>query len=614
MSQIDVTDLDFDRIKQSIKDYISDQDEFKDYNFQGSVVNLLLDILAYNSYQNAFYTSMVGNEMFLDSAQLRDSVVSRAKMLGYIPISAKSAKTTISITYNDISGSDVVVIPKGEVFNVTSETGGTLQFITNQAYSVYKALSYTTNVDVFEGFLIDQTFTIDTSINQKFILNNQNIDTDSLIVIVRDSLGSTNTEVFNLANDVQEVLPTTPVYFIQEIANGEYEIYFGDDNIGKKPIDGNIVEISYRVTLGPDGNDIKTTSSNWSAVDTDILINSVESVTYGGSVAETIDSIKFNAPKNYETQNRAVLAEDYKRLIIRENSDLVESLRVWGGEDNDPPVYGKVFLSINPKGAATVLSNTQKDTLRKDLKKYNVMTNEIEFIDPSYNYILPTVNVFYDSNQTSLTSDQIASKVAASVQLFETSNLGKFDNDYFRFSKFSAAIDDSDPSITYNNTSILLQKRFVPSTTNTTKYTINFDKELFNETDVSTIVSTGFTLSGNDRTYYLDDDGNGNVRTYYINSLNQDIYTNNTFGTIDYEKGIIVLPSFGPTSIVNNELKITVVPKDYNLITNKYLLMLLSDTVISVTDERAQRVNATVTVTTTGSVTQINETNIGTVI
>jgi hypothetical protein len=614
MSQIDVTDLDFDRIKQSIKDYISDQDEFKDYNFQGSVVNLLLDILAYNSYQNAFYTSMVGNEMFLDSAQLRDSVVSRAKMLDYIPISAKSAKTTISITYNDISGSDVVVIPKGEVFNVTSETGSTLQFITNQAYSVYKALGYTTNVDVFEGFLIDQTFTVDTSINQKFILNNKNIDTDSLIVIVRDSLGSTNTEVFNLANDVQEVLPTTPVYFIQEIANGEYEIYFGDDNIGKKPIDGNIVEISYRVTLGPDGNDIKTTSSNWSAVDTDILINSVESVTYGGSVAETIDSIKFNAPKNYETQNRAVLAEDYKRLIIRENSDLVESLRVWGGEDNDPPVYGKVFLSINPKGAATVLSNTQKDTLRKDLKKYNVMTNEIEFIDPSYNYILPTVNVFYDSNQTSLTSDQIASKVAASIQTFETDNLGNFDNNYFRFSKFSAAIDNSDTSITYNNTSILLQKRFVPSTTNTTKYTINFDKELYNETDVSTIVSTGFTLSGNDRTYYLDDDGNGNVRTYYINSLNQDIYTNNTFGTIDYEKGIIVLPSFGPTSIVNNELKITVVPKDYNLITNKYLLMLLSDTVISVTDERAQRVNATVTVTTTGSVTQINETNIGTVI
>lgn len=611
MAQIDVTELDFSKIKQSIKDYISDQEEFKDYNFQGSVVNLLLDILAYNSYQNAFYTSMVGNEMFLDSAQLRDSVVSRAKMLDYIPTSFKSSRTTINISYNDISGSDVVVIPKGEIFNVTSEIGSTLQFVTNQSYNVYKALNYTTNIEVFEGFVVDQEFTVNTSINQKYILDNQNIDTDSISVVVRDSLGSTNTELFRLANNIEEVLSDSTVYFIQEISNQKYEIYFGDGNIGKELIDGNIVEISYRVCLGEEANDIKNTNT-WSAQDNNISINSVENDSYGGSSIETISSIKFNAPKNYETQNRAVLEEDYKRLIIKNNSDLIDSLRVWGGEQNDPPVYGKVFLSINPKGSATILSNSQKDVLRKQLRKYNVMTNEVEFIDPSYNYILPTVDVYYDSNKTSLTSDQIASKVSTTIKTFETNNLGNFDNNYFRFSKFSSAIDDSDSSITYNSTEILLQKRFLPTVTNKTKYTINFDEELENETDESTIVSSSFTLDN--RTQYFDDDGKGNVRTYYINDLNKKVYTNNNFGTIDYTLGVIVLPSFGPTAVANNELKITVVPKNYNFITNKYLLMLLSDTVINVIDERQQNVKSTVTVTTTGSVTQINENNIGTVI
>ena len=611
MSQIDVTELDFSKIKQSIKDYISDQDEFKDYNFQGSVVNLLLDMLAYNSYQNAFYTSMVGNEMFLDSAQLRDSVVSRAKMLDYIPASVRSARTGMNITYDETDDSDVVTIPKGEVFKVTSDTGEVLQFVTGQAYNVYKALNYTTDIDVFEGIYVDQTFTVSESNPVKYVLTNTNIDTASITVTIRQALGSTNTEIFTLANNIEEVKSTSAVYFLQEVANGTYEIYFGDDNIGKKLTDGNIVEVNYRVSVGDAGNDVRTDSS-WSAVDPDITINSVSNQTYDGADIETIESIKYNAPKNYETQNRAVLAEDYRRILLRDFPGLINSLRIWGGETNDPPVYGKVFASVQPKGSRTLLSTNQKDDIRKQLKRYNVMTNEIEFIDPSYNYIIPTITVYYDSNATSLDAGQIANKVATTVQNFETTYLGNFENRYFRYSLFSRLIDQTDPAILYSDTKIQLQKRFTPLQSLKSKYTINYSKKLINISGQSNISSSSFTVGG--REVFFDDDSNGNLRLYYFNDLNQVVYVDNNIGTIDYENGILTLPNFGPDSVSGNEIKINATPADANLVTSKYLIMLLSDTKITVVDDRQQETSSSITVTTTGSVTQINETNLGTII
>lgn len=611
MTQLNVTELDFAKIKQSIKNYISDQDEFRDYNFQGSVINLLIDMLAYNTYQNSFYTSMIGNEMFLDSAQLRDSVVSRAKMLNYIPSTVRSSKTNMNISYPQLGQPDAVTIPKGEAFNVVSDTGETLQFVTNKDYNVYKALNYTTNIEIFEGYLLNQTFAVNTSSPVRYILQNANIDSSSIVVIVRETEGSDNITTFTLANDILEVSADSAVFFVQEIQNQTLEIYFGDGNIGTKLQNGNIVEVNYRVSSGKTANEIRTTAA-WSAKDSNILINNVSTVTYGGNDIEEISSIKFNAPKNYETQNRAVLAEDYKRIISKEFSGLINSVRVWGGEENNPPVYGKVFMSINPAGSATILSNTQKDALRKNLKKYNILTNEIEFIDASYNYIIPSITAYYNSSITSLNSEQIAQKISIAVQNYETEKLGSFDNNHFRFSKFSSAIDAADPAITYNYTSIILEKRFVPNTSTVTKYTINFDKELDNNNNESTCSSTAFILNGN--TSYLDDDGAGNIRSFYINNSNIKIYTNNTLGTINYDTGVLILNNFAPTSVVNNELKINAIPKGYDFIANKYLLMLLSNTTVTVKDESEQQLKATITVTTTGSVTQIDEINIGTLI
>lgn len=610
-SVINVTELDFDKIKESIKDYVGNQGEFRDYNFEGSVLNLILDILAYNSYQNAFYTNMVGNEMFLDSAQIRDSVVSRAKMLDYIPTSAKSATTQMIVTYDDESDNDSISLPEGSVFKVTAESGEVFEFVTNETYNFYKALNYVETIDVYEGTRTQQTFAVSSVNPVKYVLNNKNIDLDSLKVEVVEFLGSSNTEVYVKANNIENVKSDSTVYFVQEVNDQEYELYFGDGNLGKELQNGNIVNVNYIVSSGEVANEIREIS-DWAAENDNVTINSVLARTTGGTEVESIESIKFNAPKNYESQNRAVLEEDYRRLLLRDFPQLINSVRIWGGEKNIPPVYGKVFLSIQPKGSATILSSTQKESLRKDLKKYNVMTNEIEFVDPSYNYIIPDVTVYYDSNKTSLNSGQIAAKVAQTIQNFETTYLGNFENEYFRYSQFSRLIDLTDSSIVYSDTKIKVQKRFSPLLNNSTKYTINFSTPLQNLFGEPSISSSNFTL--NSRVSYFDDDSNGNIRVFYFDNLNNKVYTNNNFGTIDYSTGIMTLPDFNPSFVTSNEIRITITPADSNLITERYIIMLLSDTVVNVVDTRSKEISSTLTVSTTGSVTQINEVNYGTVI
>jgi hypothetical protein len=610
-SVVNVTELDFDKIKESIKTYISNQGDFKDYNFEGSVMNLLLDILAYNSYQNAFFTNMIGNEMFLDSAQLRDSVVSRAKMLDYIPTSVKSATTRMIVTYDDESDADSINLPEGSVFSVTAESGETFEFVTNNSYNFYKALNYVETIDVYQGVRTQQTFAVNDVNPVKYILNNENIDLDSLKVELTQFVGSSNTEIYTKADNIENVKSDSSVYFLQEVSGQQYELYFGDDSLGKKPQNGNIIKVNYIVSSGEVANEIREIS-DWTSENNNVTINSVLERTYGGAEVETIESIKFNAPRNYESQNRAVLAEDYRRILLRDFPQLINSVRIWGGEDNIPPVYGKVFLSVQPKGSATLLSTNQKEDLRKNLKKYNVMTNEVEFINPSYNYIIPDITVYYDSNKTSLNSGQIAEKISTTVKNFETTYLGNFENKYFRYSQFSRLIDLTDSSIVYSDTKIRLQKRFSPLLNVSTKYTINFSTTLQNLFGESSISSSSFTL--NNRVSFFDDDSNGNVRTFYFDQSNQKIYTNNTFGTIDYSSGIMSLSDFNPSFVNNNEIIISAAPTDSNLVTERYIIMLLSDTIVRVEDTRNKEITSTLTVTTTGSVTQINEINYGTII
>jgi hypothetical protein len=625
-SVIQVSSLNFDDIKSSLKSYISSKQVFADYDFEGSTISLLLDLLAYNTYQNAYYTSMVGNEMFLDSAALRESVVSRAKMLGYTPRSAQGASTNLNVVITANGSPDSITIAKNTEFNASVD-GQTFKFVTPQAYVIENSSgNYSSNtITITEGRPQTFRYTVSSSNPSKYIIPNRNADTGSITVQVQTSSVDTTTEAFTLANDILEVNANSAVYFLQEIADSEYEIYFGDGVIGKQLQNGNIVIINYRICNGTDGNGIQTFTNPATLGGYSTFTAVATSRTSGGANSESIESIKFNAPKSFAIQNRTVVAEDYKRKILSDFGD-IQSLRVWGGEENVPPVYGKVFISAKPT-TGSLLSQQEKDEIKSSLRKYNVVSIDVEFVDPTYLYILPTITVNYNSKLTTLSANEVRAKVVAKIRNFETSKLGTFDNDKFRFSSFVKTIDSADVSIQNNTTTIKLQKRFSPNFSTSTKYTIDFSNALQDITagfvslsGIPTnhpgggiaLSSTAFTCQGS--TCYLDDDGFGNVRLYTLSASNTKTFLSRTQGTINYKTGVVILNSFNPTAAANDEISISVVPASPDVVSLRYQLMLLGLAIIRMKDEATGSVSSAATVSTTGSVTQINETAIGTLV
>jgi len=606
-SAINVTSLNFDNIKESMKTYIASKPEFTDYNFEGSTISMLLDLLAYNTYQNAFYTSMVGNEMFLDSALLRDSVVSRAKMLNYVPRSARGASTTLTVEITPTGAPDSVTVAKDSEFSATID-GEAYKFVTPQAYSFSSADNYSGTITITEGRPVTHRFTVNTNSPVRYILPNENVDTTSITVDVQTSSSDASSVRYNLASDITEVQANSAVYFLQEVEDSQYEITFGDDVIGQAPVDGNIVIANYRICNGTDGNGISSFTSPSTLGGSSTFTTLVDAATSGGANNETIESIKFNAPKNYETQNRAVLAEDYKRLILRDNGD-VQSISVWGGEENNPPIYGKVYISIKPTIGNTI-SSQRKTEITTELKKYNVLSIDPEFVDATFLYIRPTVEVRYDSKTTTLTGPQVQTKVLNAITNFESTKLGTFDNKTFRYSQFVKAIDAADSSIVSNLTTIQIEKRFVPSLTNSTTYNVSFSNALHNPHAGHryAISSSAFTYRGN--TSYFDDDGNGNLRIYYITGSNTRVYTNETAGVVNYRTGLVTINSFLPSAFVGSSLSIFAdsADDDVNAIRNQILLIAGAN--VTLIDDATTLVAATtVTATTSGVTTEIPGSN-----
>ena len=606
-SAINVTSLNFDNIKESMKTYIASKPEFTDYNFEGSTISMLLDLLAYNTYQNAFYTSMVGNEMFLDSALLRDSVVSRAKMLNYVPRSARGASTTLTVEITPTGAPDSVTVAKDSEFSATID-GEAYKFVTPQAYSFSSTDNYSGTITITEGRPVTHRFTVNTNSPVRYILPNENVDTTSITVDVQTSSSDASSVRYNLASDITEVQANSAVYFLQEVEDSQYEITFGDDVIGQAPVDGNIVIANYRICNGTDGNGISSFTSPSTLGGYSTFTTLVNAATSGGANNETIESIKFNAPKNYETQNRAVLAEDYKRLILRDNGD-VQSISVWGGEENNPPIYGKVYISIKPTIGNTI-SSQRKTEITTELKKYNVLSIDPEFVDATFLYIRPTVEVRYDSKTTTLTGPQVQTKVLNAITNFESTKLGTFDNKTFRYSQFVKAIDAADSSIVSNLTTIQIEKRFVPSLTNSTTYNVSFSNALHNPHAGHryAISSSAFTYRGN--TSYFDDDGSGNLRIYYITGSNTRVYTNETAGVVNYRTGLVTINSFLPSAFVGSSLSIFAdsADDDVNAIRNQILLIAGAN--VTLIDDATTLVAATtVTATTSGVTTEIPGSN-----
>lgn len=547
--------LDFNNIKNSLKEYLRANSEFSDYDFEGSALSNLLDVLAYNTYYTAFNTNMVANEMFLDSATLRDNVVAIAKQLGYRPKSATASQATLSVRLNYTSPNkpNTAIIRRGKAFT---------SFFDNQVYQysllddvrtpVNNGVAFFENVTIYSGTIVTDYHTVQSVLrNQKFLLKNQNIDTTTIRIKIFKSSQSSSFELYDYAENILNVNPNSKVFFLTEIEDENYEIKFGDGVFGRKLLDGEYIEISYLTTSGPETNgarifsfngvveDLETTNNSLNAYSINIGEIILISASSGGEYSENLERIKFNAAKNYATQDRAVTSEDYK-AIVRNLYPSVADITAFGGEEDDPPEYGVVKIVIKPK-YSTMLSSFTKSDLEKKLKKYSVASVTPKIVDPSILYVELTSRVFYDTNKTTYKPDKILSSVIKNIEDYIIlSDTEKFDGK-FRYSKFVGVIDDAETSIKSNLTSIMLRKDFYPAINSKFYYEICY-KNPFLIDDLPVISSSGFIVREfSQYTVYIED-RQGKMILYRLDSITgEKIVVNPNLGSVDYAKGEIMM-------------------------------------------------------------------------
>ena len=465
-SNIQIADLDFNKIKNNLKTFLQSQDVLKDYNYEGSALSTLLDILAYNTQYNAYYLNMVANEMFLDTALLRSSVVSHAKLLDYVPKSSLAPAATVNLSVYGVTDA-TLTLPKFTNFLSEAIDGVNYNFVTTDSYTVNVAggTAAFNNVTIKQGLPSNLTFTVNSITNPKytFEIPETNVDTTSLVVSVQNSSSNTTTQIFNLASNFLSLDSSSPVYFLQESLTGTYQIYFGDGILGQQLVDGNIVNVSYITTQGTSAGG----ANNFVLMDTisGYSNNSISPVTSAttGSGKESIDSIKFQAPKSYSAQGRAVTKEDYITAIQQNTLGYAfDAVNVWGGQENNPPVYGQVFICLKPSGSYS-LTPTQKQRLITDvINPISILTVEPTIVDPDYTYVKINANVVYDPKKTVYTASQIQSLVTAAINSFSSSTLNTF-NSTFSVPTLMTTIQNVDASIISNEISIQLQKKIYPT-------------------------------------------------------------------------------------------------------------------------------------------------------
>ena len=480
-SGLQITDLDFGGIKASLKAFLSQQDTLKDYNFDGSALSVLVDLLAYNTQYNAYYLNMVANEMFLDSAIQRSSVVSHAKLLNYIPKSAVASKATVRITVNNVS-TPTLTLPKFASFISEAIDDVNYTFLTTDASTV----NVTSNTATFNDIIISQgiaasyNFAYNTATNPKqiFEIPDSDIDTSTLIVSVQESSSNSASETYSLSTNYIDLKPTSKVYFLEEGMNGKYNIYFGDGIIGKSLVNGNIINLTYITTSGTlafGANSFTSMSSIGGFSNT--VITSIVSATQG-SEKESIASIKYTAPKAYAAQGRAVTKEDYIYLIQNNSTNLpIDSVSVWGGEENDPPVYGQIFCAVKPAGGFTLTPAQKQKLITEVIKPISVLTVTPTIVDPDYTYLKIDTKVLYDNKKTTLTGNQIQNAVVGAINNFTASSLNTF-NSVFKLPDLISSVQTANPSIITNESTVRLQKKFYPTLNARATYLLDFGVKL----------------------------------------------------------------------------------------------------------------------------------------
>ena len=546
MPYTQVANLDFEDIKASLKDYMRAQTDFTDYDFDGSALSTLIDTLAYNTYYTAFNTNMVVNELFIDSATLRDNVVAIAKQLGYRPKSATSptAYVSFTVTYTNPTTDTELLLKKGTGF-ISSYDNNVYQYVVTDDVKaqVINNVATFTDVEIKEGTQLVNTFTVNTSLkSQKFILDNQNIDTNTIRVKVFPTGGSFS-EPYLVADNILGVDATSKVFFLDEIEDQRYEILMGDGVLGKKLENNARIEVSYLTTAGPESNGVRTfvfsgVLENPNGVSPSAFTTSITSTTAsaGGEEIESTQKIKYTAPKAYGTQDRAVTADDYE-AIVRQVYPATSDIIIFGGEDQEPPEYGKVFIALKPKDASYLTSLTKKSIV-DELKKFVVASVEPRLIDPSILFVELTSKIYYNGNMTDQTPSQIRDKVIGGVQSYlDTSDTEKF-NGKFRYSKMVGVIDDADKSINSNLTSVTMRKDFYPSLNSTFYYEVCFQNAFDEDCDDPVLSSTGFRVTEYPNFDVYVEDRNKKIVLYRLDSVTgEKVVLDSDIGDIDYVKG-----------------------------------------------------------------------------
>ena len=612
-SRLRVTELDFDDIKDNLKTFLKAQSEFRDYDFEGSGMSVLLDILAYNTHYLGFNANMLANEMFLDSSSLRSSAVSHAKMLGY-EVSSPRASSAI-ITVNLITNDSSKTMPAGTAFS-TKVDDTSFQFVTIQditGVNLGNSVEFP-QVEIYEGTYVTTKYLVDSSdVDQRYLLVDSSADTNTLTVKVQNSTSDTTSTTFTKATDITQLSSSSNVYYLQEVESGKFEVYFGDGNVSKSLSDGNIVILQYVVTnksLANGANSFNATS----AIDGVTNINLIVNVpARGGAEAESIKSIKLNAPLDYASQGRAVTTDDYK-VFVRKLFPNTQAVSVFGGEDgsfdegtgltSSVPQYGKVFISVKTTTGQN-LTRAEKLQLEKDLKPFKVASITPQIIDPITTSLILDVVFQYDSNATTKSEESLESLITDTISNFNDTDLKTFSG-VFRHSKLTGLIDDADSSILSNITTVVMSQLFTPVTTEETGYIVDFSNPLDHEYDGQNniVASTGFNIVGEVDEFFFDDRSQGDLRIFRLVEGKKVIYSN-TAGKIDYEKGIITINPIRISGVSDvdgassTRIRITAAPasKDVVPLRNQVLEI---DKVNTTVDGR---VDSLVTTTTSGGVT-----------
>ena len=593
-SQINITDLDFDDISKNLKEYLKGQQTLKDYNFEGSNISLLIDLLAYSSHVSAFNANMVASELFLDTAQIRKNVVSRAKEIGYTPTSATASMATIDLQVNNpLIGGETptsLTLSRGHKFKTVYD-GQSYPYVclSSQTISPLNGVFKFEDLKIYQGKMNSDIFAYNGQIqNQRFPLTEGLVDTSTVTVTVQSTGGGSS--AWAKSEDISGVDKDSKVWYVQENDQGLFEVYFGDGVISAEPLDGDTITISYLVTneTHTEGASIFTMTDTIGG-NSDVTIVT-QTASSGGKAKEGIESIRFAASKFYTSQNRLVTVDDYKSKLqtLYPGAD---SISVWGGEDNNPPQYGKIFIAIKPSQNVNKLTSSEKTLLRDKMRKLNMLTVRPEIVDADIIDILVTTNFKFNPRATTKTVSELETLVRAAIITHDSTYLSGFDS-IFRHSVLATDIDNAESSILSNITTVKLRKTVSPTLGQSKGYEIEFgDGNKFynphlghNKHGGGITTTTGFKVSGFTDTYFFDDDGEGNLRRYSLSGSTR-VYADSQAGTVDYSNGKIKINGVNILSTINTDdtIHFTVNPNSYDSVAYRSNLLDINSSLIKVT-------------------------------